>query len=64
MIDSGLRRLRPALALAGVLAWLLAAAAIPAAAIETTAREAFIVDVATGRVLLERTRTIPCRRPR
>ena len=57
MIDSGLRRLRPALALAGLLAWLAAAAitttaTTPAAAIETTAREAFIVDVVTGRVLL------------
>ncbi len=50
MIDSGLRRLRPALA--GLLAWLAAAA--PAAAIETTAREAFIVDATTGRVLLEK----------
>ena len=55
MIDSGLRRLRPALALTGLLAWLFAAAAItPAAAIETTAREAFIVDVVTGRVLLDK----------
>ena len=50
MIDSGLRRLRPALA--GLLAWLAAAA--PAAAIETTAREAIIVDATTGRVLLEK----------
>ncbi|MCH8038539.1 MAG: D-alanyl-D-alanine carboxypeptidase [Proteobacteria bacterium] len=53
MIDSGLRHLRPALALAGLLAW-LAAAAIPAGAIETTAREAFIIDVVTGRVLLDK----------
>ncbi len=53
MINSGLRRLRPALALAGLLAW-LAAAATPAAAIETTAREALIVDVVTGRVLLDK----------
>ena len=52
MIDSGPRRLRPALALAGVLAWLLVAATTPAAAIETTAREAFLIDVVTGRVLL------------
>ena len=50
MIDSGLRRLRPALA--GLLAWLAVAA--PAAAIETTAREAIIVDATTGRVLLEK----------
>jgi D-alanyl-D-alanine carboxypeptidase (penicillin-binding protein 5/6) len=54
MIDSGLRRLRPALALAGLLAWLAAAATTPAAAIETTAREALIVDVVTGRVLLDK----------
>ncbi len=53
MIDSGLRRLRPALAVAGLLAG-LAAAITPATAIETTAREAFIVDVATGRVLLDK----------
>ncbi len=53
MIDSGLRLLRPALALAGLLAW-LAAAATPAAAIETTAREAFIVDAVTGQVLLDK----------
>ncbi len=51
MIDSGLRHLRPALALAGALAWLFVT---PAAAIETTAREAFIIDVATGRVLLDK----------
>ncbi len=44
MIDSGLRRLWPALAFAGLLAGLTAAPAIgPAAAIETTAREAFII---------------------
>ena len=43
MIDSKLRRLRPGLALAGLLAW-LAAAIPPAAAIETTAREAFVID--------------------
>ena len=54
MIDSGLRHLRPALALAGLLAWLAAAATTPAAAIETTAREAFIVDATTGRVLLDK----------
>jgi len=54
MIDSGLRRLRPALALAGLLAWLAVAGGGPAAAIETTAREAFIIDVATGRILLNK----------
>ncbi len=62
MIDSGLRRLRPGLALtglalAGLLAWLAVAATIaatPAAAIETTAREAYIVDAVTGRVLLDK----------
>ena len=56
MIDSGLRRLQPALALAGLLAWLATAAiaATPAAAIETTAREAFIVDAVTGRILLDK----------
>ncbi len=54
MIDSGPRRLGPALALAGLLAWLAAAIATPAAAIETTAREAFIVDTVTGRVLLDK----------
>ena len=52
MIDSGPRRRRPALALGGVLAWLHVAATTPAAAIETTAREAFLIDVVTGRVLL------------
>jgi D-alanyl-D-alanine carboxypeptidase (penicillin-binding protein 5/6) len=51
MIDFGLRRLRPALALAGLLAWLAAASA---AAIETTAREAFIIDAVTGRILLDK----------
>jgi D-alanyl-D-alanine carboxypeptidase (penicillin-binding protein 5/6) len=56
MIESGLRRLRPALALAGLLAWLAATAILttPAAAIETTAREAFIVDAVTGRILLDK----------
>jgi D-alanyl-D-alanine carboxypeptidase (penicillin-binding protein 5/6) len=55
MIDSGLRRLWPALAFAGLLAGLTAVPAMgPAAAIETTAREAFIIDVATGRVLLDK----------
>ena len=54
MIESGPRRFRPTLALAGVLSWLLAVAATPAAAIETTAREAFIIDVVTGRVLLDK----------
>ena len=53
MIESKLRRFRPALALAGLLAW-LAAAITPAAAIETTAREAFVIDVVTGRVLLDK----------
>ncbi len=46
MIDSGLRRLWPALALASLLAWLAAA---PATAIETSAREAIILDAITGR---------------
>ncbi|MHA1154415.1 MAG: D-alanyl-D-alanine carboxypeptidase family protein [Alphaproteobacteria bacterium] len=54
MIDSGLRRLWPNLALAGLLAWLAVSAGGPAAAIETTAREAFIIDVVTGRILLDK----------
>jgi D-alanyl-D-alanine carboxypeptidase (penicillin-binding protein 5/6) len=51
MIESGLRRLGPALALASLLVWPTAATA---AAIETSAREAFILDATTGRVLLDK----------
>jgi len=50
MIESGLRRLGPALALASLLVW----PAATAAAIETSAREAFILDATTGRVLLDK----------
>jgi len=50
--------------LAVVLAALMVALGRPAAAFETRAREALLIDTTTGSVLLDKDSTDPCRRPR